>query len=54
MAYVRTNWIDDVTPLDADHLNNIEDGVEEAKAALNVDSSVLDLYEDLGWTPEEE
>ena len=30
MAYRRTDWQNEVTPLDAEHLNNIEDGIEEA------------------------
>ena len=28
MAYVKTNWVDDVTPLSATNLNNIETGIE--------------------------
>lgn len=36
MAYNKTTWIDDVTPLDAEHLNNIEDGIEKIyKATIN-------------------
>jgi len=27
MAYVKTNWVDDVTPLSATNMNNIEDGL---------------------------
>jgi len=27
MAYVRTNWVDDVTPLSSTNMNNIEDGL---------------------------
>jgi len=27
MTYVRTNWVDDVTPLSATNMNNIEDGL---------------------------
>ena len=29
MAYVKTNWVDDVTPLSATNMNNIEDGLVE-------------------------
>jgi len=29
MAYVKTNWVDDVTPLSATNMNNIEDVLEE-------------------------
>lgn len=36
MAYNKTTWIDDVTPLDAEHLNNMEDGIEKMhKATIN-------------------
>lgn len=36
MAYNKTTWIDDVTPLDAAHLNNIEDGIEKMhKVTIN-------------------
>lgn len=51
MAYERTNWQNEVTPIDADHLNNIEDGIEEAKDAIEaaeVDNSVITLYRSLG------
>jgi len=34
MAYVKTNWVDDVTPLSATNMNNIEDGLAEHKAEL--------------------
>jgi len=27
MAYVKTNWVDDVTELDAENMNHIEDGI---------------------------
>ena len=36
MAYNKTTWIDDVTPLNAENLNNIEDGIENMyKATVN-------------------
>ena len=44
MAYTRTNWQNEVTPLDANNLNNIEDGVEAAQ----VDSDVITQYTALG------
>jgi len=28
MAYVKTNWVDDVTPLSATNMNNIEDTLD--------------------------
>lgn len=32
MTYVRTNWVNDQTPLNADNMNNIESGIEQALA----------------------
>lgn len=32
MAYTRTNWVEEETPLSAQNLNNIEDGIEELQA----------------------
>ena len=32
MAYERTNWIAEETPLSADNFNNIEDGIEELQS----------------------
>jgi len=29
MAYVKTNWVDDVTPLSSSNMNNIENGLVE-------------------------
>ena len=29
MAYVKTNWVDDVTPLSSSNMNNIEDGLSQ-------------------------
>ncbi len=34
MAYQKQNWIDGVTPLNANRLNNIEDGIEAVDSAL--------------------
>lgn len=36
MAYVKTTWIDDVTPLSAANLNKIEQGVADASVLLDV------------------
>ena len=30
MPYIKTEWIDDVTPIDAERMNHIEDGIENA------------------------
>lgn len=34
MAYVRTVWEEDTTPLSADNMNNIEEGISDVLAAL--------------------
>lgn len=47
MAYERTNWQNEVTPIDANHLNNIEDGLEEISEATEIDNSVITLYRSL-------
>ena len=44
MAYTRTTWVNDVTALNADNMNNIEDGVE----AVQVDDDVITAFEALG------
>lgn len=36
MAYKRTNWQNGVTPLSAQNMNNIEDGIQENQAAINL------------------
>ena len=35
MAYERTHWVSRTTPLSAQNMNNIEEGIVEAKAAAN-------------------
>ena len=49
MAYTRTNWISEETALSADNMNNIEDGIEEAKADIDIDSTTISIYTNLGW-----
>lgn len=34
MAYEKQTWVDGVTPLDAVHLNHMEDGIAEADKAI--------------------
>lgn len=53
MAYDRTTWVNEETPLNADNLNNIEDGIEEALDGAAIDSSTTALFASLGWTPPE-
>lgn len=38
MAYVKTAWVDDVTPLSAANLNRIEQGVEDANCLVPGDT----------------
>lgn len=35
VTYNKTNWVNDVTPLDADNMNNIENGIESLVNAVN-------------------
>lgn len=49
MAYQRTTWINNETPLDAENMNRIEGGIEEAIDNSEIDSTVLSLYASLGW-----
>jgi hypothetical protein len=50
MAYVKTTWVDDVTPLSAGNFNNIEDGIEDADAEItaHVDAAMPHKFEDDG------
>lgn len=56
MAYTRTNWISEETALSAANMNNIEDGIEEAKADIEeakadieIDPTTISIYTNLGW-----
>lgn len=46
MAYEKTHWVNEETPLNAENLNKIEDGIE----AVQVDARVITLAESMGWT----
>lgn len=35
MSYVRTTWVSGETPLSAENMNNIEDGIEESKDGID-------------------
>ena len=35
VIYNRTNWVNDDTAVNADHLNNIEQGIEDIVRVLN-------------------
>ena len=46
MAYKRTTWVNNETKLNAQNLNNIEDGIVEAKdAAANANASATSANE---------
>ena len=51
MAYTRTNWVSEETALSANNMNNIEDGIQEAKADIEIDSTTISLYMSMGWEP---
>lgn len=53
MAYTRTTWVNEETPLNADNLNNIEDGIEELQDDVEIDASVKSLASAMGWTAPE-
>lgn len=47
--YVKTNWINDKTKLNADNLNHIEDGIENATNEIkNLDNKITQLEEFAG------
>lgn len=44
ISYTKTNWVNNVTKLNADNMNHIENGIETLAVALNTKASV-DYYE---------
>ena len=42
VEYTATNWVDGVTPVNAEHLNNLESGVSSVVNAVNVLEQVVD------------
>lgn len=40
VSYTKTNWVNNVTKLNADNMNHIEDGIEALDMALNTKASV--------------
>lgn len=40
ISYTKTNWVNNVTKLNADNMNHIEDGIEALDVALNTKASV--------------
>ena len=41
MAYTKTNWVDGFTPLSAENMNNIENGI------LNIENGILNIENSL-------
>lgn len=50
MAYSRVTWVNEETPLNANNLNRMEDGIE----ATVIDPLVLALAESMGWVNPED
>lgn len=42
MAYTRTNWINNLTQLNAKNMNNIEDGIEESIEHISQDDAEIE------------
>ena len=51
MAYTKTAWVNNTTPINATNLNHIEDGIEDVDTRVgdiesgNLDSRVTDIEE---------
>ena len=53
VTYNKTNWVNDVTPLDADNMNNIENGIESLVNEFNAGSgSTITVDSELSETSE--
>ena len=49
MSYIKTTWVDGSTALSAEHMNNIEAGIEAATNESEIDDAVITLYTNMGW-----
>lgn len=54
MSFSKITWVNGETPLNANNLNRIENGIEEAIDEATVDSDVISQYAALGWTDSDE
>lgn len=53
VTYNKTNWVNDVTPLDANNMNNIENGIESLVNEVNAGSgSTITVDSELSETSE--
>ena len=50
MAYVKTNWVDDVTPLSATNMNNIEDGLANIGLRVGALEVLTDNVQPTTWS----
>lgn len=46
MAYEKINFVNQATPLNANNLNHMEDGIAES----DIQAATLSLFESMGWT----
>jgi len=49
MAYVKTNWVDDVTPLSSTNMNNIEDGLANIRPRVAVLEALTGNFQPTTW-----
>ena len=60
MAYTKTNWVNNTTPINSTNLNHIEDGIEDVDTRVadiesdNLDSRVTDIEENYVFFDTEE
>lgn len=50
MAYVKQTWVDGTTPLDAAHLNHMEEGIEKGVQAEDLAGAVKAALASETWT----
>lgn len=46
MPYIRTNWVNNKTKLNADNMNNIEDGINQTTSSINKIDTKIDNIND--------
>lgn len=60
MAYSKTTWVNNTTPINSTNLNHIEDGIEDVDTRVsdiesgNLDSRVTDIEENYVFFDTEE
>lgn len=50
MAYDKTTWIDNVTPMDAERFNKIENALKDAYDNSEENATVISFFQSIGWT----